>query len=36
MKPGARRQTVGLLLLATGALVYLLARYGAAVPWSWR
>lgn len=36
MKPGARRQTVGLLLLATGALVYLLVRYGAAAPWSWR
>lgn len=36
MTRGSRRQTFGLLLIATGVLVYLLLRYGAATPWSWR
>ncbi len=33
---GLRRQAVGLLLLAAGALVYLLLRYGFSAPWTWR
>lgn len=33
---GLRRQTTGLLLLAAGALLYLLLRYGFDAPWSWR
>jgi hypothetical protein len=36
MSRGLRRQTRGLLILAAAALVYLLIRYGADAPWSWR
>ena len=36
MSRGLRRQTAGLLLLAAGALLYLVVRYAGDAPWSWR
>lgn len=33
---GLRRQTTGLLLIAAFVLIYLLVRYGATMPWTWR
>ena len=36
MSRGLRRQTTGLLIIAAGVLVYLLVRYGAVAPWTWR
>lgn len=32
----SRTQITGLLIIAISALVYLLVRYGAKAPWSWR